>query len=39
MSFVRVDTGGAVFEIQKVEYGTPLEECFLEVTPMGYTHM
>ena len=34
---MRVDTGGAVFGIRKVEYGTPFEECFLEMTPMGYS--
>ena len=39
MRNVRVGTGGAVFGIRKVEYGTPFEECFLEMTPMWYTHI
>ena len=31
------DTGGAVFRIRKMNMVRSLEECFLGMTPMGYT--
>ena len=31
------DTGGVVFGIRKVNMVRSLEECFLGMTPMGYT--
>ena len=31
------DTAGAVFRIRKVNIVPSLQECFLGMTPMGYT--